>query len=352
MIKEMQGMRSSIKFWLKLSGGVLLLVLMVVWVAGGLRKRVSPGVLAAERGRALGATEASVVVHRKHVGTTVELPGTVASERTIHLSARISAYVKDVQIAPGARVKVGQKLVELDGRELREQLAAAEAQRAQATKEYTRAKELLAVQAGTRQADEQARSNYLAAEAAVKQIQVMLSYCQIDSPIDGVVTERRIEIGDLASPGQVLAAVYDPSRMRLEVPVPVRLLDELKQGQKVSVRLDRAEVVVAGQVSEIVSQVDPATRTQLVKVLLIDVDEALLPGTYGRVLLNLESHSTLLVPATSVRRAGQLEFVEELRDGRVFRVLVRTGPRHGDQVELLSGLVAGAHIVVPSEEGE
>ena len=56
---------------------------------------------------------------------------------------------------------------------------------------------------------------------------MMMSYAQITSPIDGIVTDRRIEVGDLANPGQVLLTVYDSEHMRLEAPVPVRLVDRL-----------------------------------------------------------------------------------------------------------------------------
>jgi len=97
----------------------------------------------------------------------------------------------------------------------------------------------------------------------------------------------------------------------------------------------------------VVSAFDPVTRTRRIKVHLAGVaDAAVLPGMYGQVLLDIEPHATVLLPVASVMRIGQLESVQVVRDGRVFRRLVRTVPRHDGQVEILSGLVAGEQVLI------
>ena len=152
-----------------------------------------------------------------------------------------------------------------------------------------------------------------------------------------------------ASSGQVLVSVYDPSRLRLEVPVPARLISHFPVGREVQVKLDLGDALVKGTVTEVVSAFDPVTRTRRIKVHLDEVaDAAVLPGMYGQVLLDVEPHATVLLPVDSVIRIGQLESVQVVRDGRVFRRLVRTGPRHDGQVEILSGLAAGEQVVLPA----
>ena len=180
----------------------------------------------------------------------------------------------------------------------------------------------------------------------------MLTYAQVESPIAGIVTERRIEAGDLANPGMLLLAVYDPLRMRLEAPVPVRLVDRLALGQEVEVALDRPARVFRGTVAEIVSEVDAATRTQLVKVHLDGVEGDVLPGTFGRLWVEAEPREAIFVPAAAVVRIGQLAFVQVVRDGRAFRRLVKTGPAQGDRIEILSGLRTGDVVLAqPIQEG-
>ena len=348
----MNKITNTLKKYTKLIIGILGLAIVIAWSGGFLSKKVKPDSLESQAGIAVSADAATVEVKTESAPVRVEVVGTTASEEKINLSARIPAYVGEIFASAGDRVKKGQKLIVLDDRDIRQQLAGAEAQLNQAKTEYERAKQLFEKEATTQQALTAAESMYAGARAQVEQVKVMLTYAQVESPIDGIVTERRIQAGDLANPGMLLLAVYDPLRMRLEAPVPVRLVDRLALGQDVEVSLERPARVLKGQVSEIVSEVDAASRTQLVKVHLDGVAGDVLPGTFGRLWVDAESREAVFVPASAVRQIGQLAFVQVVRDGRAVRRLVKTGPIRGDRVEILSGLRAGEVILVnPILEG-
>ncbi len=348
----MSKLTNTLKKYTKLIVGIVGLAVVIAWSGGFLAKKVKPGVLEEQAGVAVPADATTVEVKLESAPVRVEVVGTTASEEKINLSARIPAYVSEVLASAGDRVKKGQKLIVLDDRDIRQQLAGAEAQLNQAKTEYERAKQLFEKEATTQQALTAAESMYAGARAQVEQVKVMLTYAQVESPIDGIVTERRIEAGDLANPGMLLLAVYDPLRMRLEAPVPVRLIDRLALGQEVEVSLERPSRTLKGKVAEIVSEVDSASRTQLVKVHLEDVEGDVLPGTFGRLWVEAENRDAIFVPATAVRQIGQLSFVQVVRDGRALRRLVKTGPARGDRIEILSGLRAGDAILAnPITEG-
>lgn len=337
---------------LKLLVGIVGLAAVVIWSGGFLTSKTKPGVLDHQAGIALPAGAATLDVKAETIPTRVEVVGTTASEEKINLSARIPAYVSEIFASAGDRVKKGQVLVTLDDRDIRQQLAAAEAQLNQARTEYERAKQLFEKEATTQQALTAAESMFAAARAQVEQVNVMLTYAQVTSPIDGIVTERRIQAGDLANPGMLLLAVYDPLRMRIEAPVPVRLIDRLALNQPVEVSLERPARTLPGRVTEIVSEVDAASRTQLVKVHLDGIEGNVLPGTFGRLWVEAEPRESIFVPASAVIRLGQLSFVQVVRGNRAIRHLVKTGPVHGDRIEILSGLQAGEQILVtPVQEG-
>ncbi len=335
-----------LKKYIKPLLGLAGLAIVVVWSGGFLGDKTAPGTLDAETGFPLPKDAETFQVEIQTVPTRVDVVGTTASEEKINLSARIPAYVSEVFASAGDRVTKGQVLVTLDDRDIRQQLAAAEAQLNQARTEYDRAKSLFEKEATTQQALTAAESMFHAAQAQVEQVKVMLTYAQVTSPIDGIVTERRIEAGDLANPGMLLLAVYDPARMRLEAPVPVRLVSRLAIGQSVELTLDRPAKGFPGTVSEVVSEVDPASRTQLVKIHLDGATGDVLPGTFGRLWVDAGPRDALFVPASAVIRVGQLEFVQAVRDGRVVRRLVKTGPARDDSLEILSGLSAGDVILV------
>lgn len=336
----------QLKNYAKLLLGLVGLAVVIVWSGGFLGSKVQPGKLVREPGLPLPADAVVFEVQAETIPTRVEVVGTTTSEERINLSARIPAYVSEVFASAGDRVEKGQVLVTLDDRDIRQQLAGAEAQLNQAQTEYSRAKSLLEKQATTQQALTAAESMYNAAQAQVEQVKVMLTYAQVESPIAGIVTERRIEAGDLANPGTLLLAVYDPTRMRLEAPVPVRLVDRLAIGQDVEVALERPARTFAGTVSEIVSEVDAASRTQLVKVHLDNVEDAVLPGTFGRLWVDAGPREALFVPSSAVIYVGQLAFVQVVRDDRVVRRLVKTGVARDGKTEILSGLSAAETILV------
>lgn len=337
---------AGLKKFLKPILGIVGLVMVIVWSGGFLAKRVKPAKLDHQPGIPIPEGAATVEVQPETAPVWVEVIGTTASEEKINLSARIPAYVAEVFVSAGDRVTKGQKLITLDDRDIRQQLVAAEAQLNQATTEYERAKQLFEREATTQQALTAAESMFAAARAQVEQVKVTLTYAQIESPIDGIVTDRRVETGDLANPGMPLLAVYDPLRMRLEVPVPVRLLDRLALNQDVEVSLERPAQTIQGQVSEIVSEVDSQSRSQLVKVRLKRSEGDILPGTFGRLWVAAEPRVSTFVPASAIIQMGQLTFVQLARDGRAIRRTVKTGPARDERVEILSGLRAGDHVCV------
>jgi multidrug efflux pump subunit AcrA (membrane-fusion protein) len=79
----------------------------------------------------------------------------------------------------------------------------------------------------------------------------------------------------------------------------------------------------------------------------LEAEEAgILPGTFGRLVIELNTHEGIRVPASAVFRVGQLEMVQVVQEGRATRRMVRTGPAHSGNVEILSGLSDGETILI------
>jgi RND family efflux transporter MFP subunit len=179
----------------------------------------------------------------------------------------------------------------------------------------------------------------------------MLIYTKIRSPIHGIITDRRVEVGDLANPGQSLLSVYDPMNMRIEVPVPVRLIEKLSLNQTVDITLDRPDRPFKGRVDGIVSEIDPLSRTQKVKIHIDNNRGDILPGTFGRVWVREDPHPAILIPLDAVVLIGQLEMVSVVKNDRIERRMVKSGPSFGKNLEILSGLSQGDVILVsPARE--
>lgn len=326
--------------------GAAVLVIVILWSVGVFRTRIPGDRLEHLPGLPVPQNAVRFTVKAESVAPRVDIVGTVASDVRVNLSARIPAYVKEVFVTAGSVVKKGQELITLDDREIKEQVTAAEAQFKQAETELNRARQLFDNKATTEQALTAAQSMYTAARAQWERSKVMLTYAQITAPMDGVVTDRRVEPGDLANPGQVLLAIYDPANMRLEAPVPVRLVGKLPVGQTVEVTLDRPATNFQGRVRQIVSEIDPLSRTQLVKVRIEGTSSEVMPGTFGRLWVADDARMAIMIPASCVYSVGQIELVQIVQGDRALRHAVRTGRRTGSSVEVLAGLNAGDEVLV------
>lgn len=329
--------------------GLLGLLVIIIWTTGIWRDRMEPGTAPHTPGSPLPSDAQILTAHLEMRPARIDLVGSVSSDNQVTLSARVSAYVADVQASAGDAVKRNDLLLQLDDRDLRAKRESAQAELRRAQSEYTRVQRLHETQAATEQQLVAARTAFESARAQTEQAEVLLSFSVIQAPMDGRVTDRHVEIGQLVHPGQPLFDVYDPTVMRLDVPVPVRLVDYLSLGTRLPIQLERPDIIIEGVVHRIVSGIDPKSRTQTVQ-LLLDTEVPVLPGTFGRLSIGTRERETVRLPVHAVYRVGQLEMVDVVQNQRRLRRLVTTGPVHDGWIEILSGLTAGEEVLISEVE--
>lgn len=330
----------------KIAGGIFALIILFLLVSGCPGSKIRPAATAeVQRGIPVGTTDAVFTVRVEQRSPQIDVVGTVQARERTHLSARIPAYVKETLVSAGEQVSQGQTLIRLDDRELREQLAAAEAGLRQAETEFERTRRLHEADAATEQQLTAAETALNTARAGTEQMRVMLTYAEIKAPYAGIISERTVETGDLANPGQVLVRMYDPTAMRLEVHVPVRFVDLITIGDELPVTLDWPGAAYTGVVAEMLSEIDALTRTRLVKLDLPE-ETAVLPGTFGRAWISGAAEDAIPVPQSAIVNAGQLALAYVVSEGYAVPRLVKTGRTVGDTVDVLSGLADGDQILL------
>ncbi len=351
-------------------GFLVVVTLLMMWLAGTFEPKVGPfgdryGGDVASRERRVGdaplATIRTILVPR--VESAV---GSIRAVYETSIASKLLAKVVEMKVTAGKRVATDDVLVRLDDAELRARLRrnqatadGARAVRDQAKIEVERVRLLFAQGSAARieldredTALKAAEARVRYAEQAVNESQTILDYATIASPLDGIVVDKLVEEGDTVTPGQLLLTLYDPTRMQLVASVRESLTRRLRVGQSLEVQVDALGKTCQGRVSEIVPEAHSASRTFSVKV-TGPCPAGIYSGMFGRLLIPLDEEEVLVVPASAVRRVGQLDLVD-VADGSVLRRrLVRLGRSYGDDVEVLSGLRAGEQVVVariaPSE---
>lgn len=276
---------------------------------------------------------------------TEDVVGTVRSKQRAVIEAKVSGRVLQYLVTPGQMVKSGEMLAELDAQEIRARREQATAMLEQADKEMVRYKQLIASNAVSRQDYDATDARQKVARANLSEAETMLGYARVTAPFDGVITRKLADVGDLAMPGKPLMEIEAPSLLRFEADLPEAILDRIKLGAKMQVKVASVPQPFEAMVSEIAPVADAVSRTFQVK---FDLPTAagLRTGQFGRVSVPVAETKLLRVPHNAVMKRGQMELVFVARDQHATLRLVKTGKALNAGVEILSGLEEGEQVIV------
>lgn len=331
----------------------------------GLAGKFSPKVLATVEAPGSAEREISgraVAVRKIRVPRIESAVGTIRAVHETTIGSKLLARVIDVQLKAGQKVREGDVLVRLDDADLQAKLkqaraavTSAEATHAQALRDEKRNGDLLKSNAVSRQEFEKmatavrtSEADLLRAEQVVNEFQTTLEWATVRAPIDGTVIDKKVDVGDLVRPGQVLVTLFDPKRMQLVASVRESLAHRLEVGQSIGVEIEGINKQGTGTISEIVPEAQVASRAFQVKV-TGPCPAGIYTGMFGRILIPLDEEAVLVLPRQAVRNVGQLELVDAVEHGRSSRRTVRTGRVFADHVEVLSGLRQGEQVVIAAE---
>jgi RND family efflux transporter MFP subunit len=322
----------------------LLLVVLSLWAAvivSGCGK--APAAVEPNR-PAVSGIELGTVQSRE-VEAPHETVGTVKAGTVSVLSSKFMGTVLAVYVRQGEAVHAGQLLLEIEARDVAAQASAAAAQRNLAQATFERYRRLAESGAISRQDFDAALAQKNIAEAEYERAAATLAFSRVTAPIDGVVSDRRVDPGTMVSPGQTLLAVDDPSTFVVETNLEERWASRLSIGAPVMIRLPSTENSSSGKVLEISPSVDSASRTFYVKVSALG--PRLRSGLFARVSFPGIQERLQLIPTKALIRKGQLDGVYAVSsDGVVAFRPVKSGRVFGGDTEILSGLGDGEKIVV------
>lgn len=284
---------------------------------------------------------------------------TVEPELINNISASSPNRIKQILVDEGMRVSKGQKLVVLDDvntTSYEMQVANAKANLENVQINYDRAVELLKIGGGTQQNVDQmqlqltnAKNSLATAERTLRNVQ---ENTILVSPINGIVTARNYDPGDMTSTLPILT-VAQVQPVKIVINVSESELSHVKKGMAAEVRFDTyGNEMFDGIVTMVAPTVDADSRTFGVEITVNNSDNRILPGMFGRVKLNLGEAEHVVVPDRAVVKqpgSGNHYIYVYNSDGTVSYNKVELGQRIGDSYELLSGVEPGAKVVVSGQ---
>ena len=288
-------------------------------------------------------------------------PATAEALHEADLGSKVSGEVLELNVDIGSRVKAGQILARMEVPELVQARNAAAAEVTALRSAYERTAALAERNSVTQRSVAEAKSRLDSAIARESQAEAQMAYATIRAPFDGVVTSRAIDAGDMvyqaSSPkgsGQPLLRVAQVDVIRVKTYVPERDSIWADAGDLATVAFESLPgKTFQGKVSRVSGVLDPATRTMLVEVDLVNADGRIKPGFYGRTEIALERREqALALPSAAVRTDGGNAYVYVIGAGdTVLRTPVAIGLQDAGWVEIESGLTGGERVVAGTVAG-
>lgn len=285
------------------------------------------------------------VVTAREVPQINEYTATVEADNINNIAPASPNRIKSIAVEVGDHVRKGQTLVRLDpanSDQLKINLD-------QIKREYERAVRLLEIGGGTRQAVDQLKAQL---DAARSQYDNVLENTVLVSPINGVVTARNYDPGDMTGNLPVLTVGQLSPVVKVIVNVTESDLSKFRAGLPVTVTFDAfPDENFEGKISRIYPTVDSSTRTFQTEIVITNRGERILPGMFARVSIDLGSHNNVVVPDRAiVKQTGSgNRYVYVYHNGTVSYERVELGRRLDDAYELLSGVNSGDTVIISGQ---
>jgi membrane fusion protein, multidrug efflux system len=311
----------------------------------------------------------TVLPHRGEIARRVVLPAyQILPYQEATLYAKVSGYLKSLDVDKGDRVQAGQLLGQIEVPELLADEAQFQAEAEVAATNYARlvAARKRAPDLVVPQTVDDLWGQWKVAQAKLRRTRTLLQYARLTAPFAGVITARFVDPGAFipaassGTPAQnaALLKLMDFSRLRVQVFVPEPEVPFIKQGLPAEITVDELPGrLFRGSVTRFAYALDQATKTMLTEIVLPNPTGDLRPGMYGSVQLEVEHKpAALLVPASavSVEKAGSFAF--RVVNGKAQRTPIHTGFSDGVNVEITGGLPADQPVIVlggsPLSDGE
>ena len=306
---------------------------------------------------------------REDLANEMAVPAEFRPYVEVELHAKVSGYLDKMNVDFGDKVKSGQLLATIEVPELEDQLHSAMAMQQKAEVDYTNANlmytRLQSVNVkhpnlvAQQDLDTSESKNFAAAaaiaaaKADVERLQTLVKYTQITAPFDGIITLRSADPGALiqagtASDSRSLLRVSDNYHLRLDFPVSVKYVKDIRLGQVVDVKVDSlGGKTFTGKVTRFTDKVNEDTRTMTTEIEVENPNLDIVPGMYASVVLKVEDRPQVLaIPTQAVGGEKDSSVYVINADHQIESRPVTLGLETPEKYEVTSGLKEGELVMI------
>ena len=284
----------------------------------------------------------------------LELQGAVATKQNVLIYPEISGTLEKVYVKEGQRVTKGQLLATIDDGGMGSQLQQLKTQAALSKTTFERQKRLWEQKIGSEIQYLETKANYEAQESAVKQMESQVEKSNIRAPFSGIIDDVIKDAGNIVTPGpgSEVFRIVNLNDMYIEVDVPETYLSDITKGKEAKIYFPVLGDSLITKIRETGNFINPGNRSFTVQIPVPNKNGNIKPNLTAKVSLNdYSAKEAVLIPQSIISENAEGEqytfIAEDITDGEgvAKKTIITTGKSQHGQIEILSGISSGAHVI-------
>lgn len=277
----------------------------------------------------------------------INTTGTILANEKVDLKPEVSGRVTNIYFMEGSRVAKGKLLLKINDSDLQAQLNRNKAQEELLTDDVYRKLKLLEIRAISQEEYDAAGNQLKIVQAEKQLIEAQIAKTEIYAPFSGKIGLRSVSPGNFVVNNTVIATLQQLDPVKIEFDVPEKYSALIREGMQVNFNLENMDSTFTGKIYAVESSINPDTRTLTVRALSSNSGWFLIPGSYAKISIVLETFpDAIKVPSEALITALEGNSVFLLRNGKAKKVMVTTGIRTENEVQITDGISSGDSLII------
>jgi len=286
-----------------------------------------------------GVSVDAVIIQPQVLHNLIYTTGTLLANEEVELRPEIEGRVTGVFFDEGARVTKGQLMLKINDNELKAELKRKQIEEKLASDDEQRKKGLLDINGISQEEYERTLNALDVIKAEREIIESQLAKTEILAPFDGVVGLRQVSEGSYVTSNSLIATMQETDPMKVEFSVPEKYAGQIKNGLEIKVVVGESQIEHNGTIFAVESKIDLSTRTIKARARIANPQRALIPGSFAKVEINLETiKDAIVIPSGALIPELEGEKVFVFEGGKAKAVKVQSGLRTESGVQITNGL--------------